>query len=405
MPIYENLALEGGGTKGHIYMGAALELERLGVLQRLQSISGASVGAIAALLFATGWPVKKIQDMYSKMDFETMAMGGILDKLWVPHNIEKKGGAFEGKAFHDWFKQIVKEVTGDENTTFKQWHELKEKYPERQLKDLFIEANNLETEYNETFSYKGEHANVAIADAVFASMKFPGIFTPFEINNTLYWDGGAQRNCPSEVFETKPGQFNPKTLSIRLDHRNEINYFEKGIKPPKKRPKGPLQVFAAQFGATTKAQDYGFFASAYKDLTIYASTGDVGTLDFNLTDVQKKFLLDSGSYSVMRYFHQHHPELTVGKYDPKFLAQLEEQKFPLTVSDFTVVSIGKKAPALNAPVLTEAKLPQVITPLRMVKSEQAKEAIAVINDPVAAQTANLAGTLRRTAGIGKVVPG
>ena len=394
MAIYENLALEGGGTKGHIYMGAALELEKLGVLQTIQSISGASVGAIAALLFATGWPVKKIQDIYSKMDFKTMAMGGILDKLWVPHNIEKKGGAFEGTAFHNWFKEIVKEVTGDPKTTFKQWHELKEKFPERQLKDLFIEANNLETEYNETFSYLSEHADVSIADAVFASMKFPGMFTPFEIKETLYWDGGAQRNCPSEVFEKIPGQFNPKTISVRLDHRNEINYFEKGIKPPKKKPKNLVQVLAAQFGATTKAQDYGFFASAYKDHTIFASTGDVGTLDFDLTDEQKTFLLDSGSYSVMCYFHEHHPEMTKGKYDPKILQKLEELQFPLTVTDFqAAAAVGKKAP-----VLTKEKLPPAITPLLIVKSEQAKEA-KMVKDKAALEAANLTGTLRRTAGV------
>jgi len=42
MAVYENLSLEGGGTKGHIYMGAALEFEKLGVLQTLQSISGSN---------------------------------------------------------------------------------------------------------------------------------------------------------------------------------------------------------------------------------------------------------------------------------------------------------------------------------------------------------------------------
>ncbi len=270
--------------------------------------------------------------------------------------------------FDAWFKEIVKEVTGDPNCTFKQWHALKVKYPERQLKDLFIEACNLETQYNETFSHLSEHADVAIADAVFASMKFPGMFTPFEIKKTLYFDGDAQRNCPSESFETKPGEFNPKTLSIRLDHRDEINYFEKGIKPPKKRPKNVFQALAAQFGASTKAQDYGFFASPYKAHTIFASTGDVGTLDFDLTNAQKQFLLDSGSYSVKCYFHELHPELTQRVYEPKFLRELEKRGFPLTVTDFEAAAspVGKK------PKKVEAEAPsRVLTPLRSVKLEQA----------------------------------
>lgn len=367
MAIYENLALEGGGTKGHIYMGAALELEKLGVLKELQNISGASVGAIAALLFATGWPVKKIQEMYSKMDFEKMAMGGILDKIWVPRTIDTSLGAFDGRAFHAWFKEIINEVTGDPNCTFKQWHQLKEKNPHKQLKDLFIEACNLETGYNETFSHLSEHNDVAIADAVFASMKFPGMFTPHEIKGTLYFDGGAQRNCPSESFEKTPGEFNPKTLSIRLDHRDEINYFEKGVKPPKKRPKNFLQALAAQFSASTKAQDYAFFASPYKKHAIFASTGDVGTLDFDLTEAQKKFLVDSGSYSVKCYFHELHPELTKGKYDPLFLQQLEERGFPLTITDFEAAAspVGKRAKTVQAEASSV-----VLTPLRSVRTEQ-----------------------------------
>jgi NTE family protein len=373
--IYENLALEGGGTKGHIYMGAALELERLGILKQLQRISGASAGAIAALLFATGWPVKKIQEMYSKMDFETMAMGGILDKIWVPRTMDTSFGAFDGRAFHAWFKEIVKEVTGDPNCTFKQWHELKEKFPERHLKDLFIEACNMETQFNETFSYLSEHADVAIADAVFASMKFPGMFTPFEIKNTLYFDGGAQRNCPSESFENKPGEFNDKTLSIRLDHRDEINYFEKGIKPPKKRPKNLFQALAAQFGAATKAQDYAFFASPYKAHTIFASTGEVGTLDFDLTDNQKKFLIDSGSYSVKCYFSELHPELAKEVYDPKFLKELQERGYPLTLSDFEAAAtpvgkLPKVASIAPVPAPTNPQASQALTPLYHARLEQ-----------------------------------
>ncbi|MGE3317943.1 MAG: patatin-like phospholipase family protein [Candidatus Berkiella sp.] len=359
--MYKNLALEGGGTKGHIYMGAAVELERLGVLANIDCIAGASVGAIAALLLATGWPVKKIQDIYSKMDFETMAMGNIIDKAKVPFNIDNKFGAFKGKAFYTWFKELIKEATtidgveGDPNTTFRQWHALKEKNPKLKFKDIFVEACNLETGYNETFSHLGEHAEVPIADAIFASMKFPIFFTPFEIKDTLFFDGGTQRNCPSEVFEKNPGEYNPQTLSIRLDHQNEINYYEKGIKPPRKRPKNIFQSLAAQFGAATNAQDYNFFSSPYKSHTIFATTLEVGTLDFDLTQAQKDALFESGQYSVMCYFHQNHPELTVGKYDPKILQQLEEYGFPTTITEFKEVTsppIGKKAP------------PRPITPMR-----------------------------------------
>lgn len=390
--MYKNLALEGGGTKGHIYMGAAVELERLGVLGSIESVAGASVGAIAALLFATGWPVKKIQDIYSKMDFEYMAMGNALDKLKVPHNLDTKFGAFKGKPFYAWFKELIKEATtidgveGDPNITFRQWHALKESKPMCKLKDLFIEACNLETGYNETFSHLSEHADVSIADAIFASMKFPVFFTPFEIKDTLFFDGGTQRNCPSQVFEKKPGEYNPETLSIRLDHQNEINYYEKGIKPPRKRPKNLFQSLAAQFSAATNAQDYNFFSSPYKSHTIFASTLDVGTLDFDLTQEQKEALYKSGQYSVMCYFHQNHPELTTSKYDAKKLQQIKEAGFPTTITEFDEIynsPLGKKPP--QRPITTMRDLKRDLKPA-VVEEQLGK--VVPRREPVAVKALN-----------------
>lgn len=346
MAIYENLALEGGGTKGHIYIGVALELERLGVLANIKAVAGSSVGAIAALLFATGWPVSKIQERYNKLDFSSMAMGGILDKIKVPVNLMNHFGAFKGQAFYTLFQEIIKEVTGDPNTTFRQWHTLKESKPELKLKDIFVDACNLETRLNETFSHLSEHADVPIVDAVFASMKFPGFFSTHEIKNTLYIDGGTQRNCPSAAFEATQGTFNPKTLSVRLDRQDEINYYEKGIKPDKRRPANLLQAFIAILEAATNSQGFDFKNDPYKKHTIYTTTYKVGTLDFDLTEKQKADLVESGKYGVMCYFHKNHPELTAGKYDPKILAQLEKYDYPLTITDFNsfVSPRGKPCP-------------------------------------------------------------
>lgn len=332
--MYKKLALEGGGTKGHIYMGAALELERLGVLDSLESVAGASVGAIAALLFATGKPIIKIQDMYSNMDFKAMAEGGWVDALMIPRHLRKNFGAYTGQQFHDWFRNIIEEVTGNPDASFEHWHKLKLERPELKLKDLFVEACNMDTEFNETFSYESQHRDVPIADAVFASMKFPGFFTPHIIKGHRYFDSGTQRNCPSEIFENRHGQFDPEVLTIRLDSQHEINYYEQGIIPPPKPPRNIFQALGAIIGAATKSQDYAFQNSPYKTHTIFASTLDAGTLDFDMPKEQQQALVESGKYSVMSYFHKNHPELTTGKYDPKILRQLEESNFPATITDF-----------------------------------------------------------------------
>lgn len=354
--IYKKLALEGGGTKGHIYMGAALELEKLGVLDSLESVAGASVGAIAALLFATGRPISKIQEMYSKMDFKGMAEGGWVDTIMIPHHLRKNYGAYTGQQFHDWFRNIIQEVTGNPDATFEDWHKLKLARPDLKLKDLFVEACNMDTEFNETFSYQSQHHDVPIADAVFASMKFPGFFTPHIIKGHRFFDSGTQRNCPSEIFEKTHGQFDPEVLTIRLDSQNEINYYERGIIPPPKPPKNIFQALGAIIGAATKSQDYTFQNSPYKAHTIFGSTLNAGTLDFDMPKEEQQALVESGKYSVMSYFHKHHPDLTVGKYDPKVLSQLEKYNYPVTITDFNNAVAARKQAKVTAQLATSSTI-------------------------------------------------
>jgi NTE family protein len=66
----KNLAMEGGGGKGCAYLGAIIALEELGKLptkagdsSRIDSISGASAGAITAFLLALGLSSAEIWDM------------------------------------------------------------------------------------------------------------------------------------------------------------------------------------------------------------------------------------------------------------------------------------------------------------------------------------------------------
>ncbi len=67
------LALEGGGGKGVTYLGAIIALEEMGVLpikkaagtNQIKGISGASAGAITALLLAIGYNSKQIKRLLS----------------------------------------------------------------------------------------------------------------------------------------------------------------------------------------------------------------------------------------------------------------------------------------------------------------------------------------------------
>lgn len=334
---YDFLALEGGGTKGFIDIGVAEELERLGVLQKLKAIAGTSVGAIAALILSTGKPVTEMKKTFLSLDFAKMAQGDWKDTLKTPYTLKTQFGLHDGAAFLALFKRIVKDITGKENTTFEEWHKLKEDNPELGLKDIFVEACNLNIGENETFSYLSKHKDVPIADAIRASMAFPGYFTPHPIKGRLYSDGGIQRNCPSAVFEETPGKYNSRVLTIRLDSKDEIKYYEEGITPPPKKITNALECAMANFTAMTNAQNYEFHRSPYKKHTAFCDTLDVGTLEFDLKQKKIDALIASGQYTIMRYFRENHPEIAkrvYGNDDKVTLKQIKAANYPRFLSDF-----------------------------------------------------------------------
>ncbi|MCS5712232.1 patatin-like phospholipase family protein [Candidatus Berkiella aquae] len=334
MTDYKYLALEGGGAKGEAYIGMASALEKLGILKDIKAVSGASAGAITALVLATGWNVKRMKDILTELDFETLATGGFLGKLESPLTMIRENGLFDGDGFYHLFKKIIKEITGNENATFEDWHQLRKTRPDLNLKDISVQACNLNTRMNETFAYNTQHKDVPIADAVRASMGFPWYFTPWKIKGCEYADGGIQKNLPSDVFEKQPGVYNPKVLSVKLESFDQIKYFDKGVTPPPKPVDTPLQTTIAVVESMINAQDKLFQQSPYKHATIYCDTLDIGTLQFKMTQDEHKAIRASGEYGTIRYFYNLDPTLVEKHYDRETIEQLKAADFPLCFSEF-----------------------------------------------------------------------
>ncbi|MFO1258333.1 MAG: patatin-like phospholipase family protein [Gammaproteobacteria bacterium] len=333
---YRYLALEGGGAKGFLYIGVARMLEKIGQLQDFEAVAGSSVGAIAALLFATGWNSDKIGERLISLDLSKAIRGGIFSRLMAPIHVEKYYGLHKAKGLTRWLEDIVEEVTGNRLATYEDWHTLKEANLDRGLKDIFTEACNYNTKLNEIFSYLSEHKDVPIAHGIRASAGFPFVFTPVEIKGSLYGDGGIQKNCPSTAFD-EGSVANKKTLSIRLDDIEEINYFEKGITPKAKKLNRPAKVFIAEIGALHKGQNFWFNESEHKNNTIFGDTLDAGTLDFKMSAEEIEGLIASGEYAVIHYFIRNHSRYIEELIEKKFLDEktvMRVQDGPVAFSEF-----------------------------------------------------------------------
>lgn len=71
---FENLVFEGGGVKGIAYGGALELLEAKGIMPQIKQTSGASAGAIAALLVGLGCSSADVTKILSAMDFKNSSI-------------------------------------------------------------------------------------------------------------------------------------------------------------------------------------------------------------------------------------------------------------------------------------------------------------------------------------------
>lgn len=154
------IALSGGGAKGFAHLGAVQLLYEKGLKPGI--ISGTSAGALAGALLADGHAPYEIVEMFLNKKFQEFG------ELGVPN-----GGFFKTNRFYSFLKR---------NLRAKKFEELKV--------ELRVIATDIE--YGQMMEFKkGE-----LATAVMASCCVPIVFSPVQIGNNHYVDGGLLKNFP-----------------------------------------------------------------------------------------------------------------------------------------------------------------------------------------------------------------
>lgn len=161
------LVLSGGGVRGMAHIGVLRALEEQGI--SAQVVSGSSVGALVGALYANGIAVHDMLSFFKetplfKYNFITILKPGLVDT----------------ERYFDIFKDYFPEDRFDG---------LK--------RELHVVATNLQ-EGGEEFFNEGE-----LILPLLASAALPPMFSPVEINNCLYADGGIMNNFPIEPLTGK----------------------------------------------------------------------------------------------------------------------------------------------------------------------------------------------------------
>jgi NTE family protein len=291
----------GGGIKGLAFAGGVQAATEAGYDEWVQ-LAGTSAGAISAMMLAVGYDAQGLRKALETFDFSTIADYGPLREFQIPINVERLKGATHGKVLSDWIKQLLAQAPRPA-TTFGDLEPGKLRVVGTDLAHTRMVV--FPDDVGHYVDDKGQPlkpSEFPIADAVRISAGFPYFFPPLKLRDAqtrkegVLVDGGVCSPFPVFLFD-KPEPEHP-TWGFRLFAGSDPK------KPSYTDISGllwPVDMLKAIVDTSTNALD-GFELKAFGPRTISLPTGDIATLDFALTDAQKKELYDFGYNAAKAFF-------------------------------------------------------------------------------------------------------
>ena len=327
---FRNLVFEGGGVRGIAYAGVLEVMEEEKILPKIKRVAGTSAGAILAVLTGLGYTSAEIKDIVWSLDFNKFK-----DDSWGFLRDSKRiftdYGWFKGDFFREFIGGLIKDKTGNSETTFGELDQMKKE--EKPFLDIYLIGSNLSTGYSEVFSAETT-PNFRIADAARISMSIPMFFAAIRANERkdVYVDGGLLDNYPIQAFDNKkyvtrhfvrteyyerinetqkkmPKSvqrsndfvYNQETLGFRLDSSDEVAVFHDNTEPQVRDIDNLFDYTAALLSTLIDFQRNNHLHSDDWQRTIYIDTLDIKATDFDLSDEKKNILLEAGRKYTLSY--------------------------------------------------------------------------------------------------------
>jgi NTE family protein len=193
------LVLSGGGAKAMAHIGALRVIERNGI--KIDYIAGTSMGAVIGAMYSLGYTVDEIEVYLREVDWDALLSNE------VPRNrlsfFDRKSGSRYILSFPvnnnrpglpnglNYGQYILRELSTLAQQSYKY-----ESFSDFPIPFVCV-ATNLETGRLRVFE------DGKLIDALRASTAFPSLFTPYELNDSLYVDGGVLSNYPVELLKEK----------------------------------------------------------------------------------------------------------------------------------------------------------------------------------------------------------
>lgn len=207
------LVLSGGGAKGIAHIGVIKALEENDI--PIDCVAGTSAGAIVSSLYACGWSPEEILGLFKSKSFKYWSSGTVSRSNIYYENMREPTEAWadvginmgKDRQGENIFSQIIPSHLISPIPMNLEFLELYVPYTAQcgqNFDNLFVP---LRTVCSDVYhKHKIVCKSGSLGDAVRASMSFPLVFKPIELDGVLVYDGGIYDNFPVDVMHD---DFNP----------------------------------------------------------------------------------------------------------------------------------------------------------------------------------------------------
>jgi len=311
LPNFKAMVFEGGGSTGIAQQGAIEVFAERGLLSGVKYFAGSSSGSFVAGALACGGNISQLREMLYNTDFKQFldSTGVVCDA----YRLYTKFGWHLGKEIERWYGNVLSKITGNSEITFKQAYEKTGNY-------LMITTVDLTTG---TLIYQNKDTtpDLPIKKAVRRSTALPIIYQPdiqkenievyshgetrHELMDRYYVDGGLLDNYPIYYFDSvvKPEEVVGFNLLTSLELNEKINPFTDPTNP---HPPENLKDFGMRFLIMILNKNFKIHIPQKDwERTVRIDTKEYSSIDFNLSNSDKDFLINQGKIGAEKFLSQY----------------------------------------------------------------------------------------------------
>ncbi len=280
-----NAIFSGGGIGSLALAGAVYAASEEGVV--FKRVGGTSSGAVLASLYAAGYTPKEIAEIISETNFRDFVQGEIKFSYFVTHmdSLTRNYSYFKSDIIYTWIKELLN------------------KKGISKFKDLNMPLKIVATDilhHRRVIFDKEKYPDMEVALAIKMSIAIPLFFSPVEWNDPLLpsetakclmLDGSILSTYPSDLFSHFAERDVPTIGFILIDdERNDADSIK------------DLVDFVKQIVNTVHIHHEAEAIRRVKAIhNITISTGRIRSIQFDISEEDKKALFDIGYNKMKEY--------------------------------------------------------------------------------------------------------